>query len=47
MEVREKFLLLKAGQMIKGLLKKYIICKGFSSTAGDQTVAPLPPDRVQ
>lgn len=46
-QLREKYWITKARPAVKSLLRKCITCKRFNSSPGDQTVAPLPVDRVE
>lgn len=45
-QIREKYWLIKCRQTIKSVLQKCVVCKRFNASAGDQSVAPLPADRV-
>ncbi|GFS72372.1 integrase catalytic domain-containing protein [Trichonephila clavipes] len=46
-EIRELFWPIKGRQTVKNILKKYVLCKRFSSTLGVQVTAPLPALRVE
>lgn len=45
-QIREKYWILRAKQIVKKVVSRCTLCKRFKVKAGQQTTAPLPKDRI-
>lgn len=45
-KIREHFWIPKGRQLVKGVIKKYLICQKYLSKPADQIMAPLPKERI-
>lgn len=45
-DVRDRYWILRARKIVRRVVSRCTLCKGFKARAGQQTTAPLPKDRV-